>query len=47
LAHGEFYAAHLPHARLEIIEECGHMPPFEKPVEFAAAVHRFLAEQNH
>jgi pimeloyl-ACP methyl ester carboxylesterase len=44
LAHGEYYAAHLPNARLEIIEQCGHMPPFEKPAEFAAAVQRFLME---
>lgn len=44
LAHGEFYARHLPHARLEILEDCGHMPPFEKPDEFAVSVLRFLGE---
>ncbi|MFO0904109.1 MAG: alpha/beta hydrolase [Pirellulales bacterium] len=42
LRHGEEYARQLPNARLEIIEDCGHMPPFEKPAEFAAAVHRFV-----
>lgn len=44
LAHGEYYARHLPQARLEILEECGHMPVFEKPDECAAAVLRFLRE---
>ncbi len=42
LQHGEEYARLIPGARLEIIEDCGHMPPFEKPAEFAAAVRRFV-----
>lgn len=29
-------AEHLPHARFEIIENCGHMAPLEKPRELAA-----------
>lgn len=33
-AHGEFYAKHLPNARLEILPQCGHMLPFEKTTEF-------------
>ncbi len=41
LAHGEAYARELPNAKLQIIEECGHMLPFEKTDEFAAAVTRF------
>jgi pimeloyl-ACP methyl ester carboxylesterase len=32
---GEYYAKHIPGARLETIENCGHMLPFEKPQEFA------------
>jgi pimeloyl-ACP methyl ester carboxylesterase len=42
LAHGEAYAKELPDARLEVLEECGHMLPFEKPVEFVEAVTRFV-----
>jgi pimeloyl-ACP methyl ester carboxylesterase len=29
-------ARHLPHARFEVIEDCGHMAPLEKPHELAA-----------
>jgi pimeloyl-ACP methyl ester carboxylesterase len=39
---GEYYAKHLPHARLEIFEQCGHMLPFEKPTEFVAKAVEFL-----
>jgi pimeloyl-ACP methyl ester carboxylesterase len=39
---GEFYARHIPGARLEIIENCGHMLPFEKPEEFVARTVAFL-----
>ena len=42
LAHGEFYARELPNARLEVIENCGHMLPFEKSAEFVAKVFDFL-----
>ena len=41
LAHGEAYAKELPNARLEVLDDCGHMLPFEKPTEFARAVTRF------
>jgi len=43
LAHGQYYAEHIPGARLEVLEECGHMAPFEKCEEFVAAATRFLA----
>jgi pimeloyl-ACP methyl ester carboxylesterase len=39
---GEFNAKHSPGARLEIIESCGHMLPFEKPQEFADRATAFL-----
>jgi pimeloyl-ACP methyl ester carboxylesterase len=42
LAHGEFLAEHLPNAELRILEQCGHMLPFEKPNEFAAQTAEFL-----
>lgn len=35
-AHGEFYARHIPGARLEMIRDCGHMAPFEATAECAA-----------
>ena len=43
LAHGEFYAKHIPSASLEVIENCGHMLPFEKSAEFAEKVTGFLS----
>jgi pimeloyl-ACP methyl ester carboxylesterase len=42
LAHGEFYAKHLPNARLEVLDNCGHMLPFEQTEEFARQIVRFL-----
>jgi pimeloyl-ACP methyl ester carboxylesterase len=42
LAHGEAYAKHLPNVRLEVFPHCGHMLPFEKPVDFAAQTVEFL-----
>jgi pimeloyl-ACP methyl ester carboxylesterase len=35
-AETERMARHLPHARFEVIEDCGHMAPLEKPDELAA-----------
>jgi pimeloyl-ACP methyl ester carboxylesterase len=35
-AETERMARHLPHARFEVIEECGHMAPLERPRELAA-----------
>jgi pimeloyl-ACP methyl ester carboxylesterase len=43
LAYGERWRDRIAGARLEVIEECGHLPPVERPVEFADAVLRFLA----
>ncbi len=43
LAHGEYLAEHLPHAKLVTFENCGHMLPFERPREFAVATRDFLA----
>ena len=42
LAHGEYYARHLPDAHLEVLDQCGHMVPFEKPELFASSVVSFL-----
>lgn len=42
LAHGETYASKIPGAKLQIFEQTGHMLPFEKTPEFAAAVREFV-----
>lgn len=41
-AHGEYYARHIPGARLEILRSCGHMAPFEATTECAARTLAFL-----
>jgi pimeloyl-ACP methyl ester carboxylesterase len=43
LAIGEFYAKNLPNAWLEIVENCGHMLPFEKSGEFVERTTAFLS----
>jgi pimeloyl-ACP methyl ester carboxylesterase len=40
--YGGKFARLIPSARLEIIPECGHLIPLEKPAEFHEAVTRFL-----
>ena len=35
-AETERMAQHLPHARFEVIEDCGHMAPMERPAELGA-----------
>jgi pimeloyl-ACP methyl ester carboxylesterase len=42
-AYGERYRDRIQGARLEVIEQCGHLPAIERPGDFAAAVLRFLA----
>jgi len=42
LAMGEYFAQHIPGARLEVFENCGHMLPFEKPELFATKTTEFL-----
>lgn len=39
---GEFYEKQIPGARLEVLDNCGHMLPFEKPEPFAAKTVDFL-----
>jgi pimeloyl-ACP methyl ester carboxylesterase len=40
---GEIYQRAIPHSRLVVIENCGHMPEMEKPTEFAGLIENFLA----
>ena len=42
LAGGRALTRALPHARLEVIPRCGHVPPTERPVAFARRVVAFL-----
>ncbi len=42
LACGEYYAEHIPQARLEVVERCGHMLPFEQVEAFVEQTTRFL-----
>lgn len=43
LAETERMARHLPHARFEMIEDCGHMAPLERPRELAAVIASWVA----
>ena len=36
------YADALPHATLQLFDDCGHMVPFENPTEFAKAIVEFV-----
>lgn len=42
MAEAERMAKHLPHAHFEVIEDCGHMAPLEKPKELAAILGRWI-----
>jgi pimeloyl-ACP methyl ester carboxylesterase len=42
LAYGETYARGIPGAKLEVLDLCGHLPPFEQPERFARIVLGFL-----
>jgi 2-hydroxy-6-oxonona-2,4-dienedioate hydrolase len=42
LQHGEALRAALPHARLDVIERCGHLPMSEKPETFHRLLYDFL-----
>lgn len=39
-------AAELPISRLEVIRQAGHLPNEEKPVEFNAAIDRFISQKG-
>jgi len=43
LARHEEMAAGIKGARLEVIEDCGHLSTLEKPAEVNAALRRWLA----
>lgn len=43
LRHGEVYAEKLPHAELTVLEDCGHMVPFEKMEQFVSTCLAFCS----
>jgi pimeloyl-ACP methyl ester carboxylesterase len=43
-AFGAAYQKHLPHARMTLIADCGHLPMFEKEQEFVDTVANFCKE---
>lgn len=45
-AETERMAWHLPHASFEIIEDCGHMAPLERPRELAALLARWIEREG-
>jgi pimeloyl-ACP methyl ester carboxylesterase len=42
----ERMAKHLPRARFEVIEECGHMAPLEKPAELTALLRNWIETEG-
>ncbi len=44
VAHAEAAHAALPHSRLELFEDTGHVPQLERPGRFVAVLQRFLEE---
>lgn len=45
-AETERMARHLPHARFEVIEDCGHMAPLERPKELASLLADWIAREG-
>jgi pimeloyl-ACP methyl ester carboxylesterase len=41
----ETFRERIPHARLEIMQDCGHFPMLDAPDQFVAIVSAFLAEE--
>jgi pimeloyl-ACP methyl ester carboxylesterase len=46
-AYGEAYKKHIAGAELKLIKDCGHLPMFEKEVEFVEAVMTFCLSPSH
>ena len=44
LERGRQMATDIANARLEVIEDSGHMTPLEKPAEVSAALRRWLTQ---
>ena len=46
IAETERMAERLPHARFEVIEDCGHMAPLERPRELAALLADWIRRES-
>ena len=46
VSHAEIAASRIPNARLELFDNCGHMPQFEQPEKFNKLVLEFLEEKQ-
>jgi pimeloyl-ACP methyl ester carboxylesterase len=46
LAETERMVQHLPHSRFEVIEDCGHMAPLERPRELAALLADWITRER-
>ena len=46
LAETERMARHLPHARFEVLEDCGHMAPLERPRDLAALLTGWIKREG-
>lgn len=44
VAHGQAWAESIPGARLETIDQCGHIPPAEQPRDFAQRLLDFIRD---
>ena len=40
-AFGAAYKQHIPHAEWKLIQDCGHLPMFEKEAEFVETITKF------
>ena len=47
VAYGQAMARGLPHARFELLDDCGHLPTLEKPVESATLFRELLQQRVH
>jgi pimeloyl-ACP methyl ester carboxylesterase len=45
-AETERMATHLPHARFEVIEDCGHMAPLERPHKLSALLAEWIRRER-
>jgi len=44
LARPEAMARLIPHSRLAVVEECGHMSPMEQPAHVSAWLSKWIAD---
>jgi pimeloyl-ACP methyl ester carboxylesterase len=45
-AHNEILCAAIPHAQFHVIENCGHIPHYEKPAEVNPILSQFIIQNS-